>query len=660
MLKVKRVSARRFLSIGDQPVVIDFEKLGPIVNIRGRNRDGGPTSSNGAGKSTVLEMLCFGLTGKLLKGLAHKDIVHHGCGGKGMVIDYEFDLNNKPCRILRKLGPSKLEFWNGDKHYDLGVTETQARINKDIGLSYEALINIAFFGQHNRFAFLNCDPAVKRKIVEALLGLEKYNARCQAVKDKRKDLEKDLQHNFKHYEHWHGQVKGAETRLAKLRGQQREWSDRKAKELATARAGLEGAERDFAGSEAGRAERLWREAQEELKGVAEKLGRYRGQRDKLDDQVEQAVAKRDARKEEEVQAKIEVTQLAQQVRDIKEQIRLADEEAAGLEGVAGQPKCPTCHGKVDRQNLQALIDRASNRRSNLNERLELLARDAEAAMARQEVAQKAYEEIAAWVANSKTSRLNLVKAISQLEGRESALHEVPPPAEDAAGNEARERIAALRADVSRLEDELAEGDPFGPMAQEAETDLGAARTEVDEYKGLISEQEGLLPYYDYWVRGFGDDGIRSLVIGDVINPLNSRVNYWLHFLMNARIRLMFDKRLAETISSNPPSKDPFVYQGMSGGEHQRIDLAISQAFGHLTAMTVGSAVPGFVCLDEVAANVDREGIQCVHRMISELARDRQVIVITHDPDLLELLSGHDTIWVQRESGITRLVQQPAA
>jgi predicted ATPase len=41
-------------------------------------------------------------------------------------------------------------------------------------------------------------------------------------------------------------------------------------------------------------------------------------------------------------------------------------------------------------------------------------------------------------------------------------------------------------------------------------------------------------------------------------------------------------------------------------------------------------------------------------MINELARDRQVLVTTHDPNLLELLENCDVINVVKKDGFTTL------
>jgi ABC-type multidrug transport system ATPase subunit len=92
---------------------------------------------------------------------------------------------------------------------------------------------------------------------------------------------------------------------------------------------------------------------------------------------------------------------------------------------------------------------------------------------------------------------------------------------------------------------------------------------------------------------------------------------------------------------------------MSGGEHQRIDLGIALAFAQVMMLTSGTC-PSLVCLDEVGTNLDRPGIVAVYNMICELSREKQVLVTTHDPDLLEMLAGHETIKIIKENGFSRI------
>jgi energy-coupling factor transporter ATP-binding protein EcfA2 len=66
--------------------------------------------------------------------------------------------------------------------------------------------------------------------------------------------------------------------------------------------------------------------------------------------------------------------------------------------------------------------------------------------------------------------------------------------------------------------------------------------------------------------------------------------------------------------------------------------------------------PSIVALDEVVSYQDRQGVECIFNMIVELARDRQVIVITHDNDLLQMLEGVDKIIIEKKNGFSRIVE----
>ena len=163
-----------------------------------------------------------------------------------------------------------------------------------------------------------------------------------------------------------------------------------------------------------------------------------------------------------------------------------------------------------------------------------------------------------------------------------------------------------------------------------------------------------LPYYDYWITGFGDNGIRKWIVDGIIPELNNRINYWLQFLIDNRITLRFDNELNEVIERNPVDGNPYVYHAMSTGQRRRLNLAVSQSFAHIMMLSSGS-IPSVVFLDEVTTNVDPLGVQGIYNMICELAEDRQVFVTTHDPDLIRMLQTADTLKLVHENGFAKLV-----
>jgi DNA repair exonuclease SbcCD ATPase subunit len=216
----------------------------------------------------------------------------------------------------------------------------------------------------------------------------------------------------------------------------------------------------------------------------------------------------------------------------------------------------------------------------------------------------------------------------------------------------QEQLKSLELNLLSKQEEV-KTNPFEDIIQTNKEDFLSVQTKIDTCKKQIAQRDELIPYYDFWVTGFGDKGIRAFIIDDILPALNARMNYWLQFLIDNKLQLKFDREFEPTIERNPPDGDPFVYNATSGGERRRINLAISQAFAYITMVSANVFV-NMISLDEVAINVDLQGIHGIYKMICELARDRQVLVTTHDPNLLDLLENCDIINVVKQNGFTQL------
>ena len=125
-------------------------------------------------------------------------------------------------------------------------------------------------------------------------------------------------------------------------------------------------------------------------------------------------------------------------------------------------------------------------------------------------------------------------------------------------------------------------------------------------------------------------------------------------LDNNRLNIEFDNELQEKIYKNIDGKEIiFKYHTLSAGQKRRLNLAVSQSFSHIMMNSIGSC-PSLVFLDEVTTNIDPVGVLGIYNLICELSEDRQVFVTTHDPDLLEMLNGCDTLNFEMENGISVL------
>ena len=58
--------------------------------------------------------------------------------------------------------------------------------------------------------------------------------------------------------------------------------------------------------------------------------------------------------------------------------------------------------------------------------------------------------------------------------------------------------------------------------------------------------------------------------------------------------------------------------------------------------------------DEVAENIDEDGIQGLYNLLLELKKTRQIFVITHNKHLKTLLDSSKRLTVEKKKGISKI------
>lgn len=654
-MNFKWLKAKGFLSIGDEGIHIRFDKLGNIVVVKGQNLDVSPQSSNGAGKSTLIECIVYGLFGKLIKGLPHKEALNKKLK-KGLEIDLAFDLGEHEYRIVRCRKPDKLDLYkDGEKVTLGGMPATQEEIENIVRLNYDSFVNIVCFGEHNNHAFLACDTQTKRSIVENLLGLEKYLKYCKTAREKRNAIENKVAVLKKNYESLIELRQAAGQRITQVTAKQGDWHKTKKSELDSLNKSIALKEQELSNTDDGNAILFYEQAQDRIKQNKDELVKCEGQRSQIGNLVEEVQQKQNTLQDSRNELNLKLKEAEHQLSLKNTELRLLKEELVKLNSLKPGVKCNACHGVVDPKNYQNLILHNTNRRQGLEESLVALGKELEDARTKFNSVEDKLKQIRA---TKKLADDKMVGVANKIKALLEAIHkdsQVKEPQVGARELVIREQIEELKRRLESKRDEIANHDPYVDIIKQTQTELDGLIAKIDSVKLEIAEGEELIPYYDYWVYGFGDDGIRAYIIDGILPALNARINYWLQFLIENKIQLTFDNKFEVTIERNPKDGDPFVYNATSGGERRRINLAISQAFAHVMMLSSGTC-PSLISLDEVALNVDVPGVHGIYKMIQELARDRQVFVTTHDPNLTDLLNSCDVLTVVKEDGFTTVKQ----
>ena len=104
MINFKYVRWKNFLSTGNQFIEIQLDK-NPTTLIIGEN---------GAGKSTILDALCFGLFGKPFRTISKNQLVNSVNNGS-TVVEVEFTIGTVEYKVIRCIKPNKFEIYQNGK-----------------------------------------------------------------------------------------------------------------------------------------------------------------------------------------------------------------------------------------------------------------------------------------------------------------------------------------------------------------------------------------------------------------------------------------------------------------------------------------------------------------------------------------------------------------
>jgi len=141
---------------------------------------------NGAGKSTILDALCFALFGKPFRKI-NKPMLVNSVNEKGCEVQIEFTTNNKEYKIVRGIKPNIFEIYcDGTMiNQDSTTKDYQEHLEKFVlKMNYKSFTQIVILGSASFVPFMQLSPADRRAVIEDLLDIQIFSVMNVIVKQR--------------------------------------------------------------------------------------------------------------------------------------------------------------------------------------------------------------------------------------------------------------------------------------------------------------------------------------------------------------------------------------------------------------------------------------------------------------------------------------------
>ena len=184
MILFKSIRWKNFLSTGNVFSEIKLD-ASPATLI---------TGTNGAGKSTFLDAMCFALFNKPFRKITKGQLVN-AVNERDLLVELEFSIGSRDYIVRRGFKPSLFEIYlNGQMlSQEASVQEQQKYLEQSIlGLNYKSFTQVVVLGSSCFVPFMQLTPPNRREVIEDLLDIRIFSTMNSILKDKFKAVREDI------------------------------------------------------------------------------------------------------------------------------------------------------------------------------------------------------------------------------------------------------------------------------------------------------------------------------------------------------------------------------------------------------------------------------------------------------------------------------------
>ena len=198
MITFKKIRYKNFLSTGQQFIEIDLD-TSPTTLVVG---------NNGAGKSTMLDAMCFGLFAKPFRAVK-KDQLVNTINEKDCIVEVEFQIGKKQYKIIRGIKPNIFEIWcDGNMlNQDAAARDYQKHLEQHIlKLNFRSFTQVVILGNASFVPFMQLRARHRREVVEEILDIEIFSKLNLMFREKAKAQDETIKQADFHFQLLDGKI----------------------------------------------------------------------------------------------------------------------------------------------------------------------------------------------------------------------------------------------------------------------------------------------------------------------------------------------------------------------------------------------------------------------------------------------------------------------
>ena len=589
----KSLEGKNFLSFGDDLIKITLHQ--GVNTIIGTNYDK-EDSKNGAGKSSITELLYYCLYGTTLREIP-KDNIQNSFTNKKPEVSLTFEVESNGSldsyTITRKLAPTKCQiFKNGEEITRSTLAKTNELIQSIIRTSSTIFQNSVIMVANSTLPFMALSKIDKRKFIESILGLEAFSSMVLRARDEYNSTKKE-------YEIQYSLLEQFQTELNFNNNQ-------------------------YLNYEALKEERL-NSLNEKIKKTKEEIFTLEGQLTEPSDQTKclekqlsettfnilEAQEKHSSLTTKQIKAESELKNILKQIEKIN----------------ANKDQCPTCLRNYSEEHIAHAEDtllKLTTNRNLFEQAISKLTKEVMSIKQRVKTSQQLKLEVEQQIKirdNKKTSNDIILAKLEHLKVNQEELNDEIKKINAEQNDPLQQKIADLTSNIT--------------IKNELVTKLNNDLNVLESVKFVLSEE-----------------GIKSFIVKKILTILNSRLAFYLKKL-EANCLCKFNEFFEEEIIDEKGKQKS--YFNFSGGERKRIDIACLFAFADIRRLQ-GDVNFSTIFYDELFdSSLDDKGVALTLKVLQDRFIDykESCYIITHRGIHGTFKSNH-TIHVIKRNGVSSI------